>query len=288
VAWGLFIASYNLLWYDYNYGVSAGYYSVGGKILLLSEFAFVRPDIIKKVAEFAVKEKWGENEEDLSILQKYIDYNFEIAYEQNLIKFAEDKSYCLWRVGHLVTDRGEPITILFVKNRLENKQPYLALFVFKGIEFDAKVGDSTVREKAPKAPRYKFPSYHANYKLNFNFDHYLSDHESRVAAALPNLTSYQRYLIVLGAIQTAHLIASQVAVPQWFRDKNASAGGYKWLLPLRITDPDLSKKPDLVAALDPDNDSREYLVRTLLPPEWAYANARAVISSIDAKISHWV
>lgn len=68
MAWGLFIASYNLLWYDYNYGVSAGYYSVGGKILLLSEFAFVRPDIIKKVAEFAVKEKWGENNDSREYL----------------------------------------------------------------------------------------------------------------------------------------------------------------------------------------------------------------------------
>jgi hypothetical protein len=124
--------------------------------------------------------------------------------------------------------------------------------------------------------------------LQFNFNHYLQDHESRMAAMLPELNPYQRFLMVYGAIIAAHRIAAQVAVPQWFRDKNAEAGGYKWLLPLRFHDPDTSEKPDFVAALDPDTESKEYLVRTILPPEWAYANARSIIANVDSKISNWV
>jgi hypothetical protein len=149
-------------------------------------------------------------------------------------------------------------------------------------------GADSIRVKAPKAPKYKYPKYRSDYKLQFNFDHYLKDHESRVKSILPNLSPYQRFLILLGAISAAHRIAAQVAVPQWYRDKNAEAGGYKWLLPLRFNDPDTSLRPDLVAALDPDDNNKEYLVRTLLPPEYAYANARAVISNIDAKISHCI
>ena len=255
---------------------------------LLRLFAHVSDAIIQKVAEFAVRENWGDN---LQVLSIYMDYNFEIAREQGLLKFAKDDSYCLWRVGHLVSTDGQPITVLFMKNRLENRQPFVATFVFKGESFEVSLGSAsatTVREKAPKAPKYKYPKYRSDYKLQFNFDHYLRDHESRIREILPNLTPYQRFLVLYGAVTTAHRIAAQVAVPQWYRDKNAEAGGYKWLLPLRFNDPDTSLRPDLVAAIDPDETNKEYLVRTLLPPDYAYANARAVISSIDAKISQWI
>ena len=79
---------------------------------------------------------------------------------------------------------------------------------------------------------------------------------------------------------------TQAAVSQWYCDRKAEEGGYQWLLPLFVTSENLSEKPDFVATLAPDETYKEYNVRTLLPPAYAYGHARAV-SGRDPQFRTW-
>ena len=53
-----------------------------------------------------------------------------------------------------------------------------------------------------------------------------------------------------------------------------------------VTSENLSEKPDFVATLAPDETYKEYNVRTLLPPAYAYGHARAV-SGRDPQFRTW-
>lgn len=235
------------------------------------------------VAEFSIKEPWGES---LQYLERYVDYNFEISYGQNLVLEDPEGTWAIWRVGNLVTPEGEPISILCLRNRMEGKQPYHFARVFRARRIDINANGHSARLEAPVGPAYPIPSYKPGYALVYDFDHYLRDNRQRAEERLPNLTDRQRFLCIYGAAQLAHKRGEQASVPQWYRDKNAECGSFQWLLPLHLIHEDLSRKPDLVATLQPDDAYGEYRVRTLLPPEWAYPNARA-ISSRDPHFRMW-
>jgi len=256
----------------------------------LEDFAFMprKPlakgkDYVDYVADFAITEPWGS---DGRYLERYIDYNFEMAHAQGRIVEAPDKSYALWRVGNLTTRDNEPISVLCTRNRKEGKQPYYFVRVFNTRRIEIQTDDAKVSVRAPDGPSYTVPTYDPSYEMVYQFSHYLEDNRPRAEGKLPGLTDNQRFLCIYAAAMLAHRRGSQAAVPQWYRDKHADIGGYQWLLPLHINADDLSKKPDLVATLEPDDENREYRVRTLLPAEWAYPNARAV-STRDPQFRMW-
>jgi hypothetical protein len=215
--------------------------------------------------------------------------NFQIARLQDKVKVGPDGKYALWRAGNLTTREGEPITILALKNRRSGKQPFVYTTTFNRPRFTVKDDDGNEHpERAPEAPEYDPPPYHDDYRLTYNFSHYLEDHEARVSERLPNLNSHQRFLCIYAAAELAHRRSKEsvVAVPQWYCDKNQEVGSYQWLLPLHINDEDISSKPDFVAAVDPNDDYGEYYIRTVMPPEYAYGHARAV-SSRDPQFRSW-
>jgi hypothetical protein len=255
----------------------------------LTEFCFMpysdsREDYRDFIAKHAIDENWGPEKR---YLQQYLAANFEIAYQQGKVKVNEDKGYALWRAGNLTTREGSPITILAVKNNLSGKQPYFFKFVFTGPRFQVDLNGEKIPEAAPEPPSYNgVPEYHGDYKLSYNFAHYLEDHAERAAEAFPNLNDHQRFLCIYAALNLAHLRHESTAVAQWYKDKNSETGGYQWLLPLHIKSESISDKPDLVATLEPVDEFQEYNVRTLLPPEWAYPKARAV-SRRDPHFRSW-
>lgn len=242
-----------------------------------------RDDYRNYIASAAIDESWGQN---LRYMYDYIRDNFEIAYKQGKVKEHDEKKFCLFRAGTLVTREGEPITILGTKNPQAGKEPYVYKTIFTRDRFVVRVGDEEFPESAPAAPEYDPPAYHADFKLVFNFAHYLDDHEQRVEVRFPKLTPHQRFLCIYASLELAHKRGTQAAVSQWYCDRNADEGGYQWLLPLFITSENLSAKPDLIATLDPEKDYREYNVRTLLEPEYAYGHARAV-SGRDPQFRSW-
>lgn len=254
----------------------------------LSDFCWMpysdqRNDYLDDVREAAIKEEWGQDD---SYLRTYIADTFEIAYKQGLVYEHPERLFCLWRVGHLVTREGEPLTILGTKNRLSGKQPYVYTKVFDRRRFTVRTDDGDFQQAAPKDCQHQIPPYKTDYRLVYNFQHYLDDHEDRAVEKLPNLTPHQRFLCIYAALELAHKRGAQSAVPQWYRDKNAESGTYQWLLPLHIKSENISEKPDLVAVLHAMDEYQEYNVPTLLPPEWAYGHARAV-SGRDPYFRSW-
>lgn len=243
-----------------------------------------KDDYIDFVARAAVDENWGD---DNRYLRTYIADNFEIAYQQGLVKENGEGSYALWRVGNLTTREGEPVSIVCERNRQPGRQPYYFLRVFDRARFNIRLRQGEdVSDQAPAAPTYDLPAYHPEYSLTYNFDHYLDDHADRAKETFPQLNDHQRFLCIYAALVLAHKRYKQAAVPQWYRDKNEQEGGYQWLLPLHINTENISKRPDLVAALDPVDEHEEYYVRTLLPPEYCYGHARSV-SERDPHFRSW-
>ncbi len=258
--------------------------------MLLREFSFMphktptrSEDYVDYVAKFALSENWGLNN---THLERYIDYNFELAYVQGLVHEATDKSFALWRVGNLVTRDNEPISILCTRNRQEGKQPYYFTRVFNTRRIEVVMDGTRTIVPVPASPMYAVPDYQSSYDLTYNFDHYLIDNRERAEVALANLTENQRFLCIYAAALLAHKRSGLSAVPQWYRDRNADQGSYQWLLPLHINSGNIDQKPDLVATLVPADTHGEYAMKTLLLPEWAYPHARA-ISSRDPQFRAW-
>lgn len=242
-----------------------------------------RDDYRDHVAKAAIDENWGQ---DYRYMYDYIRDNFEIAFKQGKVKEHPEKKYCLFRAGTLVTREGEPITVLGLANQQCGREPYVYKTVFTRPRFCVRVGNDEFPETPPPPPEYDPPPYFADYRLVYNFVHYLDDHERRVEERFPKLTPHQRFLCIYAALELAHKRGTQAAVSQWYCDRNAEEGGYQWLLPLFVTSENLSEKPDFVATLAPDEAYKEYNVRTLLPPEYAYGHARAV-SGRDPQFRTW-
>lgn len=242
-----------------------------------------KEDYRDHIACAAIEENWGPKRK---YLFDYVSDNFELAHAQGKIKEPADKAYFLFRIGTLSTRGGEPITMLAMKNRLPNKQPYVFSKIFTGNRFTIRLENSEVTEVAPSSPTYNIEPIHTDYNLVFNFDHYLKDHEERVSEKLPTLNSHQRFLCIYAALQLAYKRADLCAVKQWYCDKNADEGNYQWLLPLHISEENIDSKPDLIATLDPRKEYSEYYIRTVLPPEFSYGHARA-ISMRNPHFSSW-
>ncbi|MDR0816449.1 MAG: DUF3825 domain-containing protein [Desulfovibrio sp.] len=244
----------------------------------LMEFAFIpqekdstgrfeRHSWTKKLADMAITESWGQ---DNDYLNKYCVINFEIAYEQNLILENDNDEFAVWRIGHLTTSDGLPIYALFEKNSMEGKQPYYLKTFVRGskIFFSKRDGTKISVDPTPEEPNYEIPKYDNKKIIQYNWDHYLSDRETRIKEILKINNERITYVSIFGAAELSHRLWRQCATPQYHN------GRFQWLLPLYITQANYSARPDLVATLDEDGDN--YLLRTLLPPEWAYPQARAV------------
>lgn len=236
----------------------------------------------KYVARFAVPEDWGG---DLRVLEAYLEANFELAYMQGRV-VTEPERYSYWRAGRLLSLTGEPITIVCVRNKVEDRQPFFFVRVCVGQRFNVTVDGEDVTLDAPPPPEYEPPEFRPDYFLRYNFDHYLGDHSERIEPFAPGLNNYQRFLFIYGAINQAKLHWSDLVVPSWYRDRNATAGRYQWLLPLFLRVEDHSLKPDLIATLDPDDELMHYSIRTLILPEWAFPHARA-INKGGGQFRHW-
>lgn len=113
----------------------------------------------------------------------------------------------------MTTREGEPISILATKNERTGKQPYFCNFVFNKSRFSVRLENNVeVAESASSPPEYNIPKYHREYKLTYNFSHYLDDHEDRVSDKLPDLNQHQRFLCIFAALELAH--RREAAVPQ--------------------------------------------------------------------------
>lgn len=243
----------------------------------LDDFAyFAEAGWLANLGRMAMPENWGR---DNRYLRVYCEANLSIAVNEGLLYQDPNGRFVVWRVGHLVTTDGLPIYMYFVKNVIENRQPWFYVgtlaarrLVIKYRPYGGGEEERILIDNPPRAPDYRYPEYHPEYKIEYQWAHFLEEHESRMKQYLPEIVNPRTlYVAIFGATELSHRLQRH-AVPQYYR------GRYQWLLPLYITRSDLSR-PDLVAALEEDSDRGVYVARTLLPPEAAYGHARAVALS---------
>ncbi len=257
----------------------------------LKEFAWIRDPkaMCETIAKKAIQEKWGTKENPYAYLERYLQINFELAYAQKLIYYDPDGRFAVWRIGTLVTDDGTPIFAYFTKNTVEGKQPWFFVSILWGRKLTIRYRPPSKAEEElipipnlPQAPSYEPPSYHPEYMIEYNWEHFLEERRSRLKEYLPEIENERLlYLAIFGAVELSHRLWQRLAVPQYHR------GRYQWLLPLFITHADHSRKPNFVAPLDEDPERGVYIVRTLLPPEWAYPNARAISTNVS-QFQSWI
>ncbi len=259
-------------------------------VMRLYQFAFIgtpeqQVKHFERIAETAVQEDWGPN---YSYLQSYCYLNFEIAYAQNLLYIDAEQRFAVWRIGHLVTDDGTPIYALFFENSLQERQPFklVSILATHNLVINYRPERNGRAERIhiatpPAPPKYQIPAYQPQYRIEYNWEHYFREHRLRMEECLPNIPERLRYLGVFGAVELAHRLHHLNAIPQFYN------GNYQYLLPLYITHAHINKRPDIVAALREDRDRGVYTVPTLLLPEMAYANARAIATNI-AQFRSWI
>ncbi len=254
----------------------------------LRAFAYTPPtiDYLQQIVSKAVRENWGANN---SYLRSYCETNFEIAAAQGLLYKDPKGRFAIWRIGHLVTNDGTPLFAFFAKNAQEGREPFVLItvrathnLVYRYRPSPNAPEESILIAEPPKEPRYVIPEYQAGYRIEYDWEHFLRDHRTRLEELLPDVRGDRLlYLAIFGSVEIAHRLHKLNAVPQYHQ------GRYQYLLPLYITHDQFSRRPDLVAALDEDRDRHVYTVQTLLPPEWAYPNARSISLNI-AQFRSWV
>ncbi len=211
--------------------------------------------------------------ESFPILLKYLDYTFLRLQDQNKIQFQtiDGKPYVFFNTG-LQTPFNKDIFATFKANtRAADDNDFPDWFFRKWRDQDAK-------KLAQFAPLPKHASYiqnqsdltfDASYDISVNVAHVVRDNRDRLPLELQGNETLA-ITALTGAINQLKTKCERndaEAVPFWFHTNQKM----QLLLPLRITD---SEKADAALVADKDTDSKIYRVRTILPLDVAYSNAR--------------
>jgi tetratricopeptide (TPR) repeat protein len=276
----------------------------------LSEFAFIRETDWRLIAETAITEYWGDGNprNPYTSLKYYCEANFEIGHaQQGQLYQHPGGQFAVWRIGHLISKDGRPLYLYLTRNAREgNNQPYRYSQVLTANR-DGSVPIPTrltpeqekqLGELHSNGPVYPDATYHADYNIEIDMEHLVLEHTDRLRKVLPMLDGKTRVweLILASAITEAHAFAAHrdMAVPQYFIPRFGDRtlveyppGSYQQLLPLYLTTHiDLTTRPDLIAAVEANHTRGIYLVKTLLPPEWAYRTARCLAKD-NARFKVW-
>jgi hypothetical protein len=241
----------------------------------LFKFAYHRPGWLDEIHANLRPEKWGKN---LKVLELYLRSNFEIAKQQGKVLEDEANGRAIWRAGHLVTPAMDPVWLYYERNdeRYDQKWRFQGVLIgpspLEGIHGE----DHTVT--------YSPPEFNPSWEIYidpYSFQqHILVHNKARLVAVLGEEIASNSHLVfrlIYGEIMLARKEAAGI-MPQWYMN------GYNFLMPLFLTSPN---KVDLTAALMINETMKRYELKTLLPPSYAYANARAVVRS-PVQFASWI
>lgn len=231
---------------------------------------------IEKLAELAQDENWEYkltySSQKKPILINYFNYTFKRCFEERKVIELNDKA--CFNTG-LVTNNQEEIFAFFVPNSRSNFQEK---WFFK---YFCKASDYNLRDfdPLPEGARYFEDPTNLVYDVRLgipriDYDHIMDDPRNRERFPEPykSMTNYQLQVFLEGGIKLAMKRVNRnykAAVPQFFWDKNATAGELQLLLPLCLIHP---SKADVALAVNRTNNV--YSGETILTLDMAYNNAR--------------
>jgi len=204
------------------------------------------------------------------ILVNYLNYTFRRLLDQNKIKYTDDKNRACFNTG-LQTEYEADLYVTFYRNKQSHEKIMPDWTLFNFFDSYSKKLDE-FRPLPDIASYYDDPSdlvFNTKYDIEFNYEHIIEENNDRLPDELKN----NRRLAV-NAIQGSEKSLRQklarnykVAIPQWYENR------IQLLLPLNLSD-----GPDAELALVAERDPKTslYRVKTALPMNMAYMNARLI------------
>lgn len=234
----------------------------------LFNFAFHHDKWLNEIHEVLKKEPWGEP--GLKPLELYLRANFEIAKEQSKVYEDESGGVAIWKPGYLVSIASDPVYLVYKKNHVKAKQPWNFDRVHTGSSmFDTKGHDFNVK--------YDAPEFNPEWRINISpkaIEHIMRHNQPRLKEVFGDKQVTNEHLIFRVIYAELDLKKKEAnVIPQWYR------GEYQFLMPLSLSDP---SKVELTATLQPNPTLKQYEVRTLLYPHYAYSYARSVVRNYNS------
>ena len=229
-----------------------------------SRFALLPDSVIDQLASQALSEIWGRGN---FALKKYLGVQVPWSIQQGLWTSNDTQFYVT--AGNLQTRYGTPLYLAFERNRNPAATaPYVLVFA----------GTNISAPSLPTAPEIPpAPQIPCGGEIVMMHDHILGENAGRVSM-LGQTPKVAQMCAVSGSIQWS--INRGLALPYWY------FGKMDLLVPLYLrTREDITLAPDLVAPVQVNRDN--LLVRTVLPPEAPYANARVAVTRGD-RLPHWM
>lgn len=224
----------------------------------------------QKLAELAQSEPWKyHSDQDTTsqypILEKYLNNTFLRIQQEKKINYDKEHQKCIFNTG-LLTEKGEDIYAIFRKNSYPSGPDWtLATFQQK----------NKVNWKATELP--ETAHYITNpldlvidltYKFRPDYNHIIDDNIDRFPEHYRKRRNELRN-VIQGKLQDLEEKLKRnykIAVPHWFKNK------IQLLLPLEFDEEDAG----LALVTDKNDNNKCYTIKTVLPLEWAYANARLI------------
>ena len=231
----------------------------------------------ERLANLAKPEDWNfitsrfkRVDQNYPILMNYLNYTFLRIQELGLISYSEDGSRACFNTGLQTRDEKDIYATFFSnKKASEHNYPDWTLFAFAD-SYSEKISSF---QPLPQVATYITDAselvFDLSYDIEINIAHIIDKNKDR----LPEVLQSNRTL-AMATIEGATKFLKQkvlrnykVAIPHWYSNK------IQLLLPLNITS---DTEADLALVADKDKERVIYRIRTALPMDMAYINARLI------------
>ena len=232
------------------------------------------------LAKMAQPEKWnypGDDESiDNFILKNYILYTYDQVKAENKIVQSSDGNNMCFNTG-LQTINGNDIFAFFVKNTSRNareNQKWYFICFNQGVDSRMKC----FNQLPDIANYFTNPSdfiYDRQLELIMDYDHIIDDNIVRFEKIGYTDKHLIKALLMSATVTIKEKIKRnyKLAIPQYYTDKGTGESKIQLLLPLFLKGN--NQQADL--ALVVDKTQHNYVGKTILTLEWAYANSRRIV-----------
>jgi len=218
------------------------------------------PDYLVKLERLVAPEPWGR---DLRFLAAYLRARFEMAQMDGAVHESSERCQAAWNT-RLFTAAGEEIWLVYRVN--QRAVPCWQLDdIRRGKPGWVDPDGMPQSEVGVREFRHEWPILVDEAHIMREPDHFERIRQA-IPCGCPSASDHVVFRAVCGEIEFER--KTRQVIPQWYH------GHYQFLMPLRLTAPD---RVDLVAALMTDTDEARYIVKTVLPIEFAYAHARVLV-----------
>lgn len=229
----------------------------------LHRLAYIPDAVLARLSQEALSENWGN---DNFVLEKYLAAHVAWSIEQE--RFTTSDSQLYISAGWLQTRYGTPLYLVFERNSVPGKQPWVLKHAGSRISAPQFPIPPAIPEGTP-IPR--------GVEIVLSHDHILDENTDRVSF-LSKTPPVAQMCAVAGAIQWA--LNRELQVPYWYH------GRMNYVVPLYLTSREnVALAPDLVAPVE--ISEQLLLVRTVLLPHMPYANARIAARRHD-RLPPWM